>query len=205
MIGWLEGTVRHLNQRGHRFFVTIAYAGVGYEVQLLQSTWQNIHLGSQLERWIHQVVSEDNLQLFGFESVSERDLFRELINVNGVGPQAAMALLDALGLDELVKALINSDVKTLCRAQGVGRKTAERLALELKSKLVDSSRVSSFEPTDAQQMPSDLIVTLETLGYENQEIQAALQQLSDRGTPLDQADSDAWLRACIKLMSEPVP
>ena len=54
-------------------------------------------------------------------------------------------------------------------------------------------------------MPSDLIVTLETLGYENQEIQAALQQLSDRGTPLDQADSDAWLRACIKLMSEPVP
>lgn len=205
MIGWLEGTVRHLNQRGHRFFVTIACSGIGYEVQLLPSTRQNIHLSHQLERWIHQVVSDDSLQLFGFESVAERDLFRELINVNGVGPQAAMALLDACGLDALIQALINSDVKTLCRAQGVGRKTAERLALELKSKLMDSSRTFRFEPTDGDQMPPDLIVTLETLGYESREIQAALQQLSNRGTPLEHADSEAWLRACIKLMSEPVP
>ena len=201
MIGWLQGTIKKYYQRGNRHVVLIASGGVGYEVQLVQRDWMTLHLGDEQERWVHQVVSPDNIQLFGFSAIEERDLFRELIGVNGVGPQAALALLDALQLSELLRALIHSDLKTLCRAQGVGKRTAERMALELRSRLVNSVAPTDTEQVSLESSPQELIATLETLGYETHEIQNALQRLNSIGGPQDGDDDDAWLRACIKLMS----
>ena len=201
MIGWLQGTIKQYYQRGNRHIALIASGGVGYEVQLVQRDWMTLHLGDEQERWVHQVVSADNLQLFGFSAIEERDLFRELIGVNGVGPQAALALLDALQLSELLRALIHSDLKTLCRAQGVGKRTAERMALELRSRLVNTGAPSDTEQVSLESSPRELIATLETLGYETHEIQNALQRLNRIGGPQDGDDDDAWLRACIKLMS----
>ena len=201
MIGWLQGTIKNYYQRGNRHIALIASGGVGYEVQLVQRDWVTLHLGDEQERWVHQVVSPDNIQLFGFSAIEERDLFRELIGVNGVGPQAALALLDALQLNELLRALIHSDLKTLCRAQGVGKRTAERMALELRSRLVNTVAPTDTEHVSLESSPQDLIATLETLGYETQEIQSALQRLNSIGGPQDGDDDDAWLRACIKLMS----
>ena len=201
MIGWLQGTIKTYYQRGNRHVVLIASGGVGYEVQLVQRDWMTLHLGDEQERWVHQVVSPDNIQLFGFSAIEERDLFRELIGVNGVGPQAALALLDALQLSELLRALIHSDLKTLCRAQGVGKRTAERMALELRSRLVNTGAPSDTEQVSLESSPRELIATLETLGYETHEIQNALQRLNSIGGPQDGDDDDAWLRACIKLMS----
>ena len=201
MIGWLKGDVKHRDQKGARSLVLIACGGVGYDVQLIQRDWQAISTGQLHEFWVHQVVSADSLQLFGFRYVAERDLFRELINVNGVGPQAGLALLDACKPQELVTAIVDSDLKTLCRAKGVGKRTAERLALELRTHLMD--RVGSTGPDLREVIPGspDLIATLETLGYESHEIRDALQRLSDIGGPQDGDDDDAWLRACIKLLS----
>ena len=201
MIGWLQGTIKKYYQRGNRHVVLIASGGVGYEVQLVQRDWMTLHLGDEQERWVHQVVSPDNIQLFGFSAIEERDLFRELIGVNGVGPQAALALLDALQLSELLRALIHSDLKTLCRAQGVGKRTAERMALELRSRLANTGAPSDTEQVSLESSPRELIATLETLGYETHEIQNALQRLNSIGGPQDGDDDDAWLRACIKLMS----
>ena len=201
MIGWLQGTIKQYYQRGNRHIALIASAGVGYEVQLVQRDWMTLHLGDEQERWVHQVVSADNLQLFGFSAIEERDLFRELIGVNGVGPQAALALLDALQLSELLRALIHSDLKTLCRAPGVGKRTAERMALELRSRLANTGAPSDTEQVSLESSPRELIATLETLGYETHEIQNALQRLNSIGGPQDGDDDDAWLRACIKLMS----
>lgn len=201
MIGWLQGTIKNYYQRGNRHIALISSGGVGYEVQLVQRDWMTLHLGDEQERWVHQVVSADNLQLFGFSAIEERDLFRELIGVNGVGPQAALALLDALQLSELLRALIHSDLKTLCRAPGVGKRTAERMALELRSRLVNTGAPSDTEQVSLESSPRELIATLETLGYETHEIQNALQRLNSIGGPQDGDDDDAWLRACIKLMS----
>ena len=201
MIGWLQGTIKQYYQRGNRHIALIASGGVGYEVQLVHRDWMTLHLGDEQERWVHQVVSADNLQLFGFSAIEERDLFRELIGVNGVGPQAALALLDALQLSELLRALIHSDLKTLCRAPGVGKRTAERMALELRSRLVNTGAPSDTEQVSLESSPQELIATLETLGYETHEIQNALQRLNRIGGPQDGDDDDAWLRACIKLMS----
>ena len=201
MIGWLKGDVKHRDQKGARSLVLIACGGVGYDVQLIQRDWQAISTGQLHEFWVHQVVSADSLQLFGFRYVAERDLFRELINVNGVGPQAGLALLDACKPQELVTAIVDSDLKTLCRAKGVGKRTAERLALELRTHLMD--RVGSTGPDLREVIPGspDLIATLETLGYESHENRDALQRLSGIGGPQDGDDDDAWLRACIKLLS----
>ena len=201
MIGWLQGTIKNYYQRGNRHIALISSGGVGYEVQLVQRDWVTLHLGDEQERWVHQVVSPDNIQLFGFSAIEERDLFRELIGVNGVGPQAALALLDALQLSELLRALIHSDLKTLCRAPGVGKRTAERMALELRSRLVNTVAPTDTEHVSLESSPQDLIATLETLGYETHEIQSALQRLNSIGGPQDGDDDDAWLRACIKLMS----
>ena len=201
MIGWLKGEIQHRDQRRSRNLVLIGCGGIGYEVYLVQRDWQTLSTGKVHEFWIHQVVSADSLQLFGFLQVAERDLFRELIQVSGVGPQAGLSLLDACKPNELVRALVHSDIKTLCRAKGVGKRTAERLALELRTRLVD--RDGSIDPdlNQVDSVPSDLIATLETLGYETHEIQSALQRLSSIGGPQDGDDDDAWLRACIKLMS----
>jgi Holliday junction DNA helicase RuvA len=201
MIGWLKGEIQHRDQRRSRNLVLIGCGGIGYEVYLVQRDWQTLSTGKVHEFWIHQVVSADSLQLFGFLQVAERDLFRELIQVSGVGPQAGLSLLDACKPNELVRALVHSDIKTLCRAKGVGKRTAERLALELRTRLVDSDGSIDPDLNQVDSVPPDLIATLETLGYETHEIQSALQRLNSIGGPQDGDDDDAWLRACIKLMS----
>ena len=201
MIGWLKGEIQHRDQRRSRNLVLIGCGGIGYEVYLVQRDWQTLSTGELHEFWIHQVVSADSLQLFGFLQVAERDLFRELIQVSGVGPQAGLSLLDACKPNELVRALVHSDIKTLCRAKGVGKRTAERLALELRTRLVDSDGSIDPDLNQVDSVPPDLIATLETLGYETHEIQSALQRLNSIGGPQDGDDDDAWLRACIKLMS----
>jgi len=201
MIGWLKGEIQYRDQRRSRNLVLIACGGIGYEVYLVQRDWQTMATGEPHEFWIHQVISADSLQLFGFLQVAERDLFRELIQVSGVGPQAGLSLLDACKPNELVRALVHSDIKTLCRAKGVGKRTAERLALELRTRLVDSDGSIDPDLNQEEPVPPDLISTLETLGYETHEIQNALRRLNNIGGPQDGDDDDAWLRACIKLMS----
>ena len=201
MIGWLRGSIKHRFQRGSRSFALIVTGGIGYEVQLIQRDWSALITENDYERWVHQVVSAESLQLFGFASIAERDLFRDIIGVSGVGPQAALALLDALELEELLRALVQSDIKSLCRAQGVGKRTAERMALELRSKLEDRVDFGNGQPSEVHPASQELLSTLETLGYETEEIHSALKRLNDRGGP-PSGDDDAWLRACIQLMSE---
>ena len=203
MIGWLQGEIRHRFQRGNRHLILLACDAVGYEIQLVQRDWHQVQVGDREERWVHQAISADNIQLFGFQSVQDRDLFRDLISVNGVGPQAGLALLDVCSGEELVSAVIHGELSTLIRAQGVGKRTAERLALELRPLLaaqlnqVDNDQVHNSSALSRL----DLITTLEALGYETMEIRAALQKLKALKAVNEGEDDEAWLRACIRLMS----
>jgi len=205
MIGWLKGKIRHRLQRGNRNHILLACAGVGYEIQLTERDWQRLETGRQIELWIHQSISADHLQLFGFGSISERDLFRELIGVSGVGPQAGIGLLSACGLNELVSALVQSDIKTLCRAPGVGKRTAERLSLELRSKLLNNSADLTESPSELSGPQPQLISTLEALGYEAAEINRAVKLIRARGTATPADDEETWLRESIRVMSEDGP
>lgn len=205
MIGWLKGEIRHRLQRGTRNQILLSCAGVGYEIQVTERDWQRVETGKAMELWIHQSISADNLQLFGFGSISERDLFRELIGVSGVGPQAGIGLLSACGLNELVSALVQSDIKTLCRAPGVGKRTAERLSLELRSKLLNSSADLTESPSELSGPQPQLISTLEALGYEAAEINRAIKLIRARGTATPADDEETWLRESIRVMSEDGP
>ena len=201
MIGWLKGDVKHRDQKGARSLVLIACGGVGYDVQLIQRDWQAISTGQLHEFWVHQVVSADSLQLFGFRYVAERDLFRELISVSGVGPQAGLSILDACEINELITALVNGDIKTLCRAQGIGKRSAERLVLDLRSKFVSNETTQTNELAQVSSPERELFTTLESLGYETAEIRQALQRIEADRIVTPQDGADAWLRACIQQMT----
>ena len=113
---------------------------------------------SQCTAWVHQVQRDDGCTLFGFQEKRERDLFRTLISVNGVGPQMALALLDSCSADELVMAIVDGDLRRLSQAQGVGKRTAERLAVELRDRLSGwhapaDDAVSLVDRTDLKTLP----------------------------------------------------
>jgi Holliday junction DNA helicase RuvA len=133
MIGWLQGRHMECWTQGNRSGVLLVCAGVGYEVQLTSRHQKQLQPDSELILWIHQVQREDGSSLFGFPSRQERDLFRLLIGVNGVGPQAGLALLHECKPQELVAAISGGDLKRLCQAQGIGKRTAERLAVDLRT------------------------------------------------------------------------
>jgi Holliday junction DNA helicase RuvA len=153
-------------------------------------------------------VREDQVTLFGFGSLAERDLFRQLITVNGVGPQVAMALLDTLGLAELVQAIVVGNTRALSRTPGVGNKTAERIALELKTKLAEwrqeAGLVMAPVGGPAIAIQEDVEMTLLALGYTSSEIAKALQAVGKSTTLSKNADAEEWIRQAIAWLSQAV-
>ena len=215
MIGWLQGTVLDTWSQGQKAGVVLNCAGVGYEVQVSQRQQSRLVEGDGLNLWIHHVQREDTSVLFGFPDKNERELFRRLIRVNGVGPQAALALLQECGLTELIRAITNGDLRRLCKAQGVGKRTAERLAVELRTELTgfdaqQSPGLSLVEglPEDglSETSPvfSDVENILTSLGYEDLEIRRALRAVHEHqdGNRPPNSDVDAWLKLCLQWLSK---
>jgi Holliday junction DNA helicase RuvA len=188
---------------------------VGYEVQVplsLHGRWQGQLAPTAISLHIHHVQREDSAQLYGFEERRERDLFRLLISVNGVGPQVGLALLSALGFEELVEAILQADLARLSSAQGVGKRTAERLSVELRSKLGD--RFGPTSPT-AQLLvlnggapaplglKQELELTLSALGYGPLEIGEAQRAAALAGC-LAEDGLDDWLRECLSWLGRQI-
>ena len=210
MIGWLEGLIVYKLQRGNRSQITLNCNGVGYEVQITQREWLTLENDQTIQLWIHQTISPDNWQFFGFKSTQERDIFRELISVNGVGPQAGMALMQECKPQELVEAISNGDLRRLCKAQGIGKRTAERLAVELRASIAVFAGMdpapSLAEGVSSEQMPesgADVEATLSMLGYDDLEIRRAIRAIAEGsdGPPPPGDDQDAWLRGCLQWLS----
>ncbi len=220
MIGWLQGQSIEAWQQGNRQGLIIGCAGVGYEVQLTPRHLSGLGAEESLTVWVHQVHREDGASLFGFPARRERDLFRTLIAVSGVGPQMAMALLEKCTVDELIEAIVEGDLRKLCSAQGVGKRTAERLAVELRTKLAGLSGgepgLSLVESGGADSLPlapaglQELQSTLAALGYEDLEIRRAIRAVAAGATAESAAspgeapsadDTDAWLRASLRWLS----
>ncbi|MFM7313331.1 MAG: Holliday junction branch migration protein RuvA [Cyanobium sp.] len=215
MIGWLQGRVAEPWQQPNRCGVLLVCQGVGYELQLTPRHWQRLpETGGELAVHVHLIVREDGWVLYGFPDRQERELFRELVAVSGVGPQMGMALLGSLSAPELVAAVVRGDLRALTRAPGVGRRTAERLAVELRTRLTErfADLLEGHHPgpealPDGSALPSargaeEVRITLVALGYEEMEIQRALRAVAAEGLPAD-ADADAWIRECLRWLSRP--
>jgi Holliday junction DNA helicase RuvA len=156
--------------------VLVDVNGVGYEVQVPMSTFYNLpELGAKVTLLTQFIVREDAQQLFGFLTAAERESFRELIKISGVGPRIALALLSGLSSNELAQAVAAQDTSRLVKVPGIGKKTAERLLLELKGKLAPALATPGFAAASDTQ--ADILQALVALGYSDKEAQAALKAL----------------------------
>lgn len=131
MIGFLRGQVAELGTDHCLLDVN----GVGYRIYIPARTREELHKGDTVTLYTHMSVREDAIQLYGFRESREYDLFRELINVSGIGPKVALGIISTISLPELAAAIQNEQIKVLTRLPGIGKKSAERLILELRDKL----------------------------------------------------------------------
>lgn len=173
MIGKLSGLLLEKNPPQ----LLVDCQGVGYEVSVPMSTFYGLPaLGERVSLLTHFVVREDAQLLYGFATGAERDAFRQLVKVSGVGPRMALAVLSGMSVAELGQAVTAQDVARLVKVPGIGKKTAERLLLELKGKLgADLGPQGSVLGSDAH---SDIQQALLALGYNDKEASAALKSLA---------------------------
>ena len=171
MIGRLRGMLVSKNPPQ----VLVDCQGVGYEVDVPMSTFYNLPgLGEPVTLLTHFVVREDAQILYGFASAPEREAFRQLVKISGVGPRTALSVLSGMSVGDLAQAVSLQESGRLVKVPGIGKKTAERLLLELKGKLGADIGVPSAPVDDAQ---ADILQALLALGYNEREAAAALKAL----------------------------
>ncbi len=171
MISRLHGVV--VETGGDR--VCLDVQGVGYEVLVPERAMPLLRLDQGATLYVHMNVREDAITLYGFPTTSEKKAFEQLIAVSQIGPRSALAILSALPVDQLALAINGNDLKTLSSVPGIGRKTAERLVLELRGKLAAVAAASVAAPDDP------LPLALGRLGYKPAEIDNAILKLKERG------------------------
>lgn len=190
MIGRIAGILLEKNPPQ----VLVDCGGVGYEVDVPMSTFYNLPaLGERILLLTHQVVREDAHLLYGFGTQAERATFRELVKISGVGPRTALSILSGLSVADLAEAVTLQEAGRLTRVPGIGKKTAERLLLELKGKLGADLGLPGA-PVDAA--GADILKALTALGYSDKEASLAVKQL-----PAGAGVSDG-IRQALKLLSK---
>lgn len=189
MIGRIAGV---LTEKNPPQVVVVAH-GVGYEIDVPMSTFYHLpRTGENVELLTHLVVREDAHLLYGFLTAGERTAFRQLLKVSGVGPKVALAVLSGLSVDDLAVAIASQDAARLTKVPGVGKKTAERLVLELRDKLAPATAGARAQASPAR---GDVVNALLALGYNDREAQAAVKEL-----PAELALADA-IRQALKHLA----
>jgi len=172
MIAHLRGTllVKHPNQ------ALVETGGVGYDVTISVPTFSDLPTaGAEVALHIHTHVREDALALYGFLRLEEKQLFEKLLTVSGIGPKLAITILSGMPADEMVGAIRGGDVARLTRIPGIGKKTAERMVLELRDKLPAVGAAAEVSAPQATPMEEDVISALVNLGYQRAAAEKALQ------------------------------
>src|SRR5260370_2952730 len=192
MIAYLSGTL--LSKQATSAIVDVG--GVGYEVAIPLSTFYELgDAGSPLQLRIYTHVREDAIQLFGFKTARERELFLQLISVNGVGPKLGITLLSGMSADEMVASIRTNNLSRLVSIPGVGRKTAERLVVELRDKIAALSSpaleeefaaktASGAAESSADSVRNDALSALVNLGYQKAGAEKAVKTAIDEGGEL---------------------
>ncbi|EOF9028867.1 Holliday junction branch migration protein RuvA [Neisseria gonorrhoeae] len=157
--------------------IVIDVNGVGYEADVSMQTFYNLPpVGESVQLFTQLIIREDAHLLFGFATAEERKTFRQLIKVGGIGAKTALGILSAMTADELARAVAEEDVKRLSSAPGIGKKTAERMVLELRGKLVGHTVTDGlFAASPAADETEDIVSTLLALGYNEREAKAAVK------------------------------
>jgi len=191
MIGALRGTLRRKDTAS----LIVDVGGVGYKVSVPLSTYYELPAaGADVDLRIHTHVRDVAIELYGFGSAAEQAIFEALISVSGIGPKLAITVLSGMEVDVLVRAIANADIARLTTIPGVGKKTAERVALELKDKVV---KIVPTDLTGPAGVREDVLSALLNLGYKRPHAEAALAQLGD-----DVSEFEDLLRHSLRALAK---
>ncbi len=192
MISMLRGEVAETGVN----YAVVDVGGVGYKVFMTGDGLNRLKLEGETKLWIHSAVREDAFDLYGFTKKNDREFFELLLTVSGIGPKSALNILSLVSSETLAGAIRTGQVAHLVKVAGIGKKTAEKILLELKDKLGGSAYESTGMTAD---MSSDLdvIEALKALGYEADESRSALQKVDKKI-----ADTGAKVKAALKILSK---
>lgn len=191
MIAFLSGK---LIGKTNLAFILLAGEGVGYEVRVIPTFLIQKKVGDKVELFTFLKVAENALDLYGFESIEQKNFFELLISVSGVGPKSGLHILTLGSIEEICSAVARKDVSYLTQVSGIGKKTAERMIVELKSKI--EKMVDSGEVEGDSGILADVIDGLVSLGYSKAEARDTAKKIKDTNK-----DSEALLREALKLLS----
>jgi holliday junction DNA helicase RuvA len=193
MIGSLRGKLA--DKRPNQVLLDVG--GVGYQVQIPLSTFAALGaLHDEATLLIHTHVREDQFNLFGFFTAREKQCFELLISASGVGPSLALKILSGMGIEELVPAIRKGDLAQLVRIPGVGRKTAERMVVELRDKLAAVDVRETGKPATGSRLESDVASALVNLGYDERFVERAIEKARASGD----SDFETLLRTSLQLL-----
>ena len=193
MIAHLRGKLiaRHPNQ------AIVETGGVGYDITISVPTFSDLpQTGSEVALYIHTHVREDQLALYGFLRSEEKQLFEKLITVSGIGPKLAITILSGMPADDMVNAIRGNDVARLTKIPGIGKKTAERMTLELRDKLPAMGEQAAAAVAALSPVQDDVLSALVNLGYQRPAAEKVLSSMDRNGS------FDAVFRAALAAMSK---
>ena len=201
MIGFLKGTLEAVYPER----ILIDVNGIGFNVNMPPSQIESLDgMGSYVKVYTYMAVREDAMQLFGFTTSDSLDLFKLLIQVNGIGPKGALALLSSMSTDDLRFAIMSGDTKTISKAPGIGAKTAQRLIIDLKDKvsvrdMLDNYSVNKISAAteESNSARAEAIEALTALGYSSTD---AMKAVREAGAPED-ADTETIIKLAFKQLS----
>jgi Holliday junction DNA helicase RuvA len=193
MIGALRGKL--LEKRPNQILLDVG--GVGYQVQISLATFAGLGpLHQEITLLTHTHVREDQFSLYGFLTAREKQCFELLISATGVGPSLALKILSGMGIEELVPAIRKGDIVQLVRIPGVGRKTAERVVVELRDKLAVVDVPEAGKPATKPQLESDVASALVNLGYDQRSVERAIEKARGTGS----SDFEKLLRDSLQIL-----
>ena len=202
MISYITGVVEHISDGR----LILDYQGIGYELQVPSSLLgQGLRQGEKCKIYTYLSVREDAISLFGFLTREDLELFKLLVGVNGIGPKAALSVLSALSADELRFAILSDDAATIAKAPGIGKKTAQKVILELKDKLdleetfeqkFSNQSMGVGQLAEDSHAVADAVEALTALGYSGTEALQAVRKVEIT----EEMNSEAILKAALKHM-----
>lgn len=206
MFSYIKGVLDCINSDS----IVVENNGIGFELKTSENVIKKLpSIGEKVKIYTYMHVREDDISLFGFLTEEEIKIFKLLINVNGIGPKGALAILSCLTVSELGAAIISGDAKSISKANGIGAKTAQRVILDMKDKIdvdalfsgyndIDSDDVNNNAFTDANvgDKVSDVVLALTTLGYSNIEAMRAVKKVKN----IDELSEEQILKAALKTM-----
>ena len=191
MIARIEGIIVHIADK----YIIVDVSGVGYKLSVTSDSIASSILGEHSSFWVHTAVRENSIDLYGFKSINEMSFFELLLDVSGIGPRSALSILAIAPIDTLKRAIATGDTGYLNKVSGIGKKTAEKIIIELRDKLQDYK--NEGDTPGLLRDESDIIEALKSLGYSQNEARDALKQV-----PSDIVGTNARIKEALRVLGK---